>query len=148
MRSMTDEDFLEQLEANSKAEKEREERMLLDDRLRLFLSQCSSRGARYSPGKSMLPNHAQLAKYCGCDLSTIGRIEQGRTTKPPLATVATLCALAGIFPAAPEHAFYAEQKARIADADRWLGEARETRGELHDALIDGILKRRDTASLN
>ncbi|EMI21684.1 hypothetical protein RMSM_01381 [Rhodopirellula maiorica SM1] len=62
--------------------------------------------------------------------------------------MATLSALAGIFPAAPEHAFYAEQKARIADADRWLGKAPETRGELHDALIDGILKRRDTASLN
>lgn len=148
MQSITNDDFYAQLEANARAEREREERMMFDERLRLFLSRCKSRGARYSPGKSMLPNHGQLARYCGCDLSTISRIEQGRTTKPPLATVATLSTLACIFPPAPEHAFYAEQKARIADADRWVSDDPETRGELRDVLIDGILKRRNVASSN
>tara|TARA_R110002167_G_scaffold245757_1_gene451164 strand:+ start:166 stop:612 length:447 start_codon:yes stop_codon:yes gene_type:complete len=148
MQEMTEQEFWAMLEEQGRLRRELESRMLIDERIIDFLTKCSSRGARYSPGRSDLPNHSRLAMYCGCDVSTIGRIQQGRTKNPPLSTIAILSVLACIYPSVPKEDLLEEQQARIADADRWLQSDECTRGELREALVDGIVERRFAVEQN
>ncbi|WP_372717713.1 hypothetical protein [Novipirellula sp.] len=142
MQTITDQEFWANLIEQGRLRRELESRMLINERIIDFLTRCRSRGARYSPGRTRLPNHSQLAMYCGCDVSTIGRIQKGRTKNPPLSTIAILSVLACIYPSVPKEDLLEEQRARIADADRWLQTDERTRSELREALVDGIMKRR------
>ncbi len=112
-----------------------------DQRILAALQRCNRRGSSYRPGRRRDPNFTQLAKYCGCNATTILRIATGETKAPSLKTLSIISAITCISPPAYNCDCDEEYYARIADADRWLLGDKTTRGDIKEAILTGIKRR-------
>lgn len=112
-----------------------------EEQLTAFLRECNRRGARYRPGYRDFPNHQRLAMYCGCAPSTIFRLATGETQFANREHLNIINAIACICPVAIDGNVDGERQARMADAERWLLLDRDTRGDLWDTILAGIVER-------
>jgi transcriptional regulator with XRE-family HTH domain len=115
--------------------------MSLQDRVSEYLGRCNRRGSRYRQDLDTCPNIRQLAKYCECDPTTILRIANGTTQAPSLRNVSIIAAVAGISPAPYQSDASAECRARVDDANQWLKDDPESRGDILDVIVAGVQSR-------
>jgi hypothetical protein len=117
-------------------------------RLANFLRNCNQKGRSYPASHpwNYYPTHRQLARYCDCSEAAINRLANGNVESIKLYTNDILLAIACISPApyvssTVRFNLVTEMKARIKDADSWLALPEACRGDLRDAILDGIRRR-------
>jgi hypothetical protein len=114
------------------------------EQLREFLQHCTRRGSPYQAGTDLFPRLKQLAKYCGCDTSTIYRISTGEQRSMKSSVADVLLLIAGISPAPTVRSpgeVVKERRRRLANADAWVDRDPRTRGNIVDNLLKGIRTR-------